>query len=391
MSYGKRKRYTARGRASGTFNSRPKSSLSSALRDGVVVKAEKQGTASDSKCLYIGHNSHPVYDTMRTISYAIVRLVCKLWHRDVTDILMVLDTPLQFEIAYQDVYNGIVNVDSNAVATGSTIKDIGDALMNRLIALITSSVNNFFVREIRFGTLDLDTGALNAYWSLSKIVFFGNDLKITVNGNSTLKLQNITVSSTGDSVANEQADDIASNPLRGKRYFGKGYQHRFRFNQDTTTSSPIMCYNGPNGFLANAYTAFGTGFDADFRRSMQKPPPFRAFTNMKGSAYVGISPGEIKSSVVKDSYTMNINGWIYKLFECFKSFSTIGTPGTDAPIQPRCDLGKNSLIALEHVVDIGSEPDVTVAYELTTTTSAVARHRHQTYCNPYNDSSVPSS
>lgn len=379
-----RRKIDVRGYGGKKFSKRKRTKLSVGLRSGSVQKVEQAISIASAKCLYVGHNSHSIQTTIRGIGLAIVRLVARRWKQDFSSFLTLIngdlstgDSSIKVTVTYRNAYNGPL-LSTNFALTGATWRELADRLMEEIISIITSGLIYFELHQLIFGN------EIGTYASVNSVqVYDAKRLKITVSGKSVMKLQNITVSNSGDLVANEQADDIANNPIRGKRYFGYGQNHSFKYNNDYVTSTNIFNYAPDKGHFSYQYE--DSSLTGDMQKVLSQPPPYKAFSCCTGNGYVKLMPGEIKKSVVTKSYTKNLNQWILFLINAFRSSTSLSALSSGGI----CNLGSNSFYGFEHVLDVGSEPDVTVAGQVDLTCTTNATYRKAGYCNPLVDETIP--
>jgi len=378
-----KRKYHTTGNYGGKFTGYTKKKTLPASYSGCVLKGERQGSLSDPNAVYVGHVTTPLYQTLRAIGWSIVRLLAKKWHQDFASFYGVVNGPdktsscsLRVTLSYRTTQLGIINDDTWTVGT-STWAELGDNIIHHILSNCTSSLLYFEVVRIKFANIDA-----TAVESLQTVIFHGHNLKIAVSGHSNLKIQNNTVSNSGDTSANEQSDDVANNPLVGKQYFGKGYHHLFKFNDDYTTSAPALYYENNTGALFHAPGSL-TSAEASLTNLMNKIPNHKAITGLKAYRNVKLAPGEIRSSKLKSFNSMSLNQWIRHLFVLLRgapSLASLGGSGTSTFLPTK--LGKNSIIGLEHMLHSGSEPDISVSYQLDWTVTGVATHKKKMFCNP---------
>lgn len=385
-----KRKYSLRttGSYGGKFSGRKYRKISSASFKGCVLTYESNGTVSDSSCAYIGHNSHPLYLTLRAIGWSIARLLAKKWGIDFTNFNHDINGPdataasdIRMVITKRTTFNGICN-DSTVTLSNMTWAQLGDQIAHHLLAECSSSDIFYEIVRLKFAqkVQSISAGAGSEVHTIPEpkppIILHGSHLKISVSGWSKLKLQNQTVSASGDAVATEQVDDITNNPLTGKKYFGKGQYHLMKFIDDYDTSAPALYYASDYGLLTLAPET-ATSLEGTALKVLRKPQNYKVFGNCFANCGVKLGPGEIKSSVVKKSYSMSLNKWIKFLFPVFRSSANIFSAPTGHHM---CQIGSNSFFAFEHMVNTGSEPSVDIGYQLDNRVKAVAYHKRKLVC-----------
>jgi len=375
------KRFRTFGNYGGRFTGRVKKKAANAAFEGAILKTEYSSTTSDANAVYVGHSSAPLYQVLRAIGWSIARLVAKFWHQDFTHFFTTINGPaatsvcdLTVTYTYRTSIGGIC-IDQVSSTTGISYAALGDNLVNFLCATITSSTTYFELVRIRFS----NTSAASTDNSLQTVVLYGDNLKILVSGYSKMKLQNNTVSTSGDAATNEQSTDIANNSLVGKQYFGFGHHHSMKYNDDYAVSVPAMYYHSNQGYLVYTPTT-ATSITDGMKNVLTKVPNHKAFNGLKGYRNIKLAPGEIQSSVVKWSKKATINQWIKMLMPAFQTASTMTTvrDGMD----PLTNFGKTSIVGLEHMLHSGTEPDVNVSFQIDTTVTGIAKHKKKMFCSP---------
>lgn len=375
----RRKRTYTSGNHGGRFSNKRVRKVSSALYKGASVKQELNGTFSDSSCVYIGHNSHPIVPTLRMISWSIVRLVAKMWKQDFHSFeerVNAVDASPSCSIRVTFTFRTAYNTPLEDVTfSTSNIKwfELGDNLMEYMIDMVPTACVFFELVRIKFANIDA-----TAVESLQTIVLNAKDLKISVYGKSILKIQNLTVGASGEAEVDAQADDISNNPLRGKIYYGNGQQHLQKLSIDYTAvpNTGALFHGKDNGILTLG--ANDANMPAENQRILKKPPVHKAFTNFSSNAYIRLAPGCIKNSVVKKSYTKSLHQWMLYMMPVIREAGNSSAISTPTYLK----LGVSSVIGLEHELDVGSEPDVKVGYQMDNYMSGVCAYKHRTIACP---------
>lgn len=376
-----KRKYHTTGSYGGRFGGKFKKKTSSAAYSGVVLKGERQSSLTDAAAVYVGHTSAPVYAVLRALGWSIARLVAKKMGQDFTSFQSSINMPmstasssLTVTIQYRTTPTGVMTSFAWE-HENSTWAALGDNIIGHILALCTDSLYYFEVVRIKFAQGDATLAE-----ALPTVVLYGENLKISLGGFSKLKVQNNTVSTSGDTAANEQADDVANNPLVGKRYVGYGQSHVYKFNNDFTVSTPMLHYASTDGY-ATLTPSSATSFETAMANFMLKIPNHKALTNIKGYSNIKLAPGEIKSSVVKCGYKMKLNKWIKFLFPIMRGATSLGGIPSSGGSHAICNLGTNALIGVEHMLHSGTEPDIVISYQIDWTVKAIATHKKKQFCN----------
>jgi len=382
-----KRKYFTTGSYGGPFKGYYKKKLPTAALAGCVLKGEKNGTVSDTTSVYIGHTALPLIPMLRSIGWSIVRLLAKKWHQDFNSFLGAINGPdktaavsLRVTLTVRTSIGGVCT-DFTWTDLSSSWAELGDNIMHHIITNCPDSAQYYEVVRIKFANIDA-----TAIESLQTVIFNGSHLKIKVSGFSKLRVQNMTVSTSGDAATNENKDDIANNPLVGKQYYGNGHYHMYRFNNDYTTSIPTIYYASDDGRMTLAPTT-ATSLETAMLNFLTKPPPYKAFTNVKGHRSIKLMPGEIKYSKVSCSYKWNLNNWLRILLPTLSSITSLGGVGASG-VGQYCNLSKNSFLGFEHMLHSGTEPDLSIGFQIDWTVSGIATYKKKQYCVPDVGSSI---
>lgn len=400
LSLRKRKyKYFTTGHGGSLFRGKKKYRAAKAAYTGCVIKGEQQGTVTDATAVYVGHTSFPLIPSLRAMGWAIVRLLAKKWHQDIRSFEGAINGPdttsacsIRVTLTVRTTFSGICD-DHTWTDTSSTWAELGDNIMHHIVSNCSTSATYYEVVRIKFAniTQSISAGAGSEAHtipeSLQTVVLDGHALKITLSGFSKMRIQNNTVSTSGDTSANEQSDDIANNPLVGKQYFTKGAYHQYKFNDDYSTSVPMIVYSESTGYMKYSPTT-ATSISTAMQGILLQVPNPKFFTNMNGYRNVKLMPGEIKSTVCKSKYTFSLNKWIKVLFNVFRTSTSLNSAASGNCNFHGC--GRGNIIGLEHMLHSGTEPDISVSYQMEFTVTGIAKHKSKHYCAPSKDLAVNS-
>jgi len=379
---GMKRVYNTTGHGGGRFSGKKRRKIASAAFRGVQLSREHTEEFSDAAAVYVGHNSHPLEDVLRSIGLSIARLVAKKWNQDFNNFESFIngdtssaDSSIKVTITYRATLGGVIQSHS-FVQSNKSWYQLGDQLMHQIIQLIEIASPTYWQGEqIIFAN---DSGATGNAHNLLKMDF--SALLIKINGFSCLKLQNRTVSTAADTEANEDMHNIANNPLTGKLYEGNGQVFEYKFNNDYTTATDIFKFNN-TGYLEIG--AVNSTLTDPMQKVLKRPPSYKFLKGMKNQMSIKVNPGEIKTSVVRESYTHTLNGWIKKLFNVIRASSHLG-----AVTPAMCGIGKAHVIGLSHMLYDANDPSISVYVQVDSTVSAICTHKKKAIAAPVFDRGI---
>lgn len=356
----------------------------------VVVKDERPfAGATATKCLYIGHCTHPVKYMIRLMSMSIIHKYFKSCGVTIRNwksvagfrISAVQESTIDLTIVAVLQRDPATTTDTTyetilTTSAGDTYLDMADNLANGLCNMVKSTDQDMRVHYLQFRTT-----ATVAYpvfgskeWDVSKC-------RITLYGKSILCLQNRTESS---SLTNPTSTEIIStNPVRGKEYLCTGAGPRIRDTRQAGTvasSNQFTCDSKGGGFLVSSLSS---GFDVGARDVLRQPPHQSYFSNCLGSSYIRLGPGEIKKSVAVSSVTKSFNQWLISMQD------VMSKTGFVSGIPTNCDtrFGRSKILAFEKVADVGGDAPIKVEGERNAIYMAVCHLNKATPTPATNDQS----
>jgi len=362
------------------FKRAKKTKVAAAYVKGAVLKAEYGGSITDPNACYIGVNSHPLRPTLRAIALAVTRLLAKRWGQDLPDFQQQIngattaDSSVRVRITYRVAHDGLP-LTSTIDFSNNTWAYLADNIMHRLCSLITASVVYFELLELQFANSIGTTANVNPL-----VTFDAKKIKISVSGRTTLKVQNSTLSD--DATDSTSTDHVGNNPLRGRIYSGFGQNHGWTFSRDTTGIMPILRYDTDAGWFT--FLAGNADLPDSMLDAIKKPPVHKAFTHFTKSSPIKLMPGTIKTTTVSKTYTMSLNKWVLFLMNPMRTGASLAAVVNEG----LCNLGSTAMIGLEHEVNIGSEPNVALAFQADNEVKAIAKYYKQPFCNAVYDVAV---
>lgn len=177
---------------------------------------------------------------------------------------------------------------------------------------------------------------------------------------SKLKVQNITVSATGD-----EADQVDRIPIKGTQYWGTGTGPESNTGQSVAINS--MQINKETGVFT---------FIADGINVLESPPPKRFFRHVRGSRQRTIGPGDIHLSKLYQHQVISLRKFMEMCYTPANSLST-----------PRLPYGKFSFLGLEHTIKASqTDPEIYIKGENEWRCAMIIKIKRRNTTNPSNHS-----
>lgn len=358
------------------------------LARGCIQKREVGATTSDGESVYVGHSSFAANEAVRCVFNAIARMYAIRAGENFGSYRSLLqgDTPTpaatgyQWRFRYRTAIGGALNETVvNSVANGDW-----QGFAGQLGEQICSIMNNGGTPLNYFEMVDLSMVDLGIVGSpgLATTTFGAGDIKITLVGNSNMNIQNRTLATTlaGETDA-DVADNISNNPLVGKRYMASGNFFPYKWNNDFTAPVPMFQTDQFQGSMSIATNTTLSTLAPQMVAALQKPPPHGHWLNVYGSATERIEPGKIRRSNVKSSRSFTLAQFLTKFLPYMRTATTYAALSQDGAHMLR--MGATSFFGFEKLCNSRlDEPQVSVGWEITLTTSAVAYARTKRYCAP---------
>lgn len=287
-----RRRAIYHGRAAGFLRSRRRRGRATPIqRYGYGISSEQGAVLTDNRCCIIMHSTTPRDTMVKLLFGALTKFVLtKLGIVQVspTAALPFLAATDQITVVMRPQAGGSLSVFTYTIPAGTaTFANVSDGLYNAF-ELWFSAAGTAAPSQCRIVSVTFTpVASLLAPFQVNMF-----DAKISYKVKSTLKLQNRSLSSSGE----DDGDDVDNTPLYGKSYFGYG----------TFTEFNAAQYSGGLGdFCTN-----GNGIYADVAANVNgyvEPPRPVDFTNVKKSGKIKLQPGEIKTSVLTTSKTQKLS------------------------------------------------------------------------------------
>lgn len=326
--YGKKK---ATRRVSSSDNARSKglfkknknvkySKLDAASKDGFVSRREVGDviTDKDNTAIYVAHSTMPQRLVTITLWKAMIKRLFKskgvIIKNDSIPLLPNSYNDNEIRLDYKERDGGIVKTQSWTITLNTTTLD-------QLAAAIYTWFNTNAGKEtcpkicLRIQLVEIWVFALTPY-PMEPVTIDLTELKVEVYAKSQLKIQNRTINSTG----NDTSDDVDNVPIHGKF---------FEFKTNGTIFRDYATPSGTGG--SNVTTHPQTGCLPDLPpvttgTTMYKSVPLVSqLVGVKGTGSAHLNPGEIKTSVMKDSLNVGFNRLISLLY----SKTDMGTNAND--------------------------------------------------------------
>lgn len=297
---------------------------------GATNKVEVAGSKASNECIYLGHCTLPQKYFWKTFFTAILK---KLFAQ-VGNLPHQLEEALPYVIG-TDVVTLFYKNDPNAAATAITYT-------------FTAASNKLeFMADLFAGAF---SGAIGTNTQLQEIRFVPTDgsklkfqrlnlmsAKMAVKATSVMKIQNVSLGLGGST----DAENVGSMALSGRYY--KGYGTGTQYIADQQVSQNF--YADELG-LINPNTAAV--------KDLSEPPPGYVFTSVKTEGGISMDPGEIKTSVLKENFTIGLNTVVRRM---------LVNPDSLTPVLKG---GSFAFLAFEKSVDdlAGGEQGVKVQYDV---------------------------
>lgn len=317
---------------------------------GIMRTNEIHGTIADPDCVYI---SHTALDSFQAVTESVIALMRKLFEKGG---FRISETDLPFDLSALGTSDGMVirlyqmNVQTgsegaavvHSTVVGDTLRTVAQQFIpyfatysSGFTTTITGNLSNVFKpHRLRLFVID-QTDTVNTPKQRCEINL--EEEIVQVYGQSTLKVQNRTLAADGG----DQSDDVANNPLEGRRYSFKTIPRTRSKSAHALNLMPVD--NGVQ--LVRA---------AELGQALKEPPPHNYFSNCVGSVKIRLEPGNIKYSRL----TYNKEMKYLKFLEKLKLQYGEG-PGFFAIQGPF----PTNIIALEDVINVNASQNITCAYE----------------------------
>ena len=306
---------------------------------GVVKKMEygKVVTESNRQVVYVAHSSMPAYHVGQLMFGALLKKLFMLAGHHIKN---------ENEILLQDsYYNSLIRIHTK-VKDGDVVSvDTFTVTANTsTLSTVLNAMQTWLVNKSETATLPNQFLALRLYTDFSGVISNAFELKAEIDlstvsfdyfSNSLFKLQNRTINSTG----NDQDNDVDNVPINGKSFEFKsnGTLYRDYGTPATGTSSAIT--------TSNYYGVLPTTIPSATGTKMYDEVPIRTqFVGCGNVANVLLQPGEIKTSIIKDTLTISLSKLISVLYTRKPDSTGVGRFN-------QIWLGKTKLFAFEKLIN----------------------------------------
>jgi len=305
--------------------------VTDAQAKGIIVNMESGGTASTTRCQFIGHAPLPYILTTQVIAKAMAKSLCimkKTFFTDETERWH--DAETRVDLYYTEQPTASESLYQSNFAFNATVQDVSNWLNDRFFLIFGDNSQAVLTR---INVTELPSGSVVIRLPLS-------ESKVTIWSKSTLKIQNR--SKIGN---DENADDVDNVPLYGKVYGGKGNGTKHIKYGETTDM-----FADSRGIIK---------FDGTNENHLQEPPNGPEFTDVKTVGKAHLDPGQIKTSVATGSYKGKLNKVLPAIIPCQSPFTAV--------LNPKMTVGTFKLYAMEKMIEttsvIESIIPLNIAYE----------------------------
>lgn len=298
-------------------------------KKGVLYRLEAGNTITPKLCGYVGHCTMPYSVVMKHVWRAIVKAIvakCGVAIQDFADVFT-QDFVVATSVTIRFRFNYDPNNQSSytyTTAGGETYEDVAIYFSDYM----ASKGPDFQLISIEL----LVPGD-------RKVEIILTDATVMFDVKSTLKIQN----RSKNAIENNEADDVDNVPLYGKSY--EAWTSGLRYFHEPTGTYKRFVANNDNGIMDLSVNANGVG-DGIFA----EPPPPTLFVGVKKYGKVHLDPGEIKTSVLTERFSISLDRYFGK---------TLGVDPS-AVLKIRRDIGKCRLFALEKMLEVNTGPEQTI-------------------------------
>lgn len=381
-------RYFTNGYSSSKFAKAKKSSFSPSewLRRGVTYVTESGGVLTSTDCAYVGH-AIVMDDILLTWCVQVVKMLCNKLGKDVVSVTEKFGvpnsttghTPGTLRWSYRDSADGKVIWVGYTISADIAILSVATELRQSIwdtlrTALSPTTDNTFEVLEVGISSSSYN-GATNSVAEVYATVNCVNYL-VAHRVKSKLTLQNRTIAKSSAGQDETSALDVANNPVGGYQYFSKGNGLSLKFTSKQTGTIPELIADAGNGVIT--MDGVDGNFDSATKNLYKRPPPPQSFQGAVKYSGVKLQPGEIKvSKWTKEVMMYNRTFWSV-FFNAFQGRAQT-TPVEPPFVKYMC----SRVFAFEkHCNTRVDEPDISVGWEISTSTSCILKKK-QTIVQPY--------
>lgn len=317
-------------------------------KTGVVVAREDGGVISllaNEITAYLGHNTIQRQPLAQDVCRAIIRFVAQKLGRNFSDWSDTAST-MNFNVffRYRLHANGTTqaisvasNTGVNSKSWGTIANDLWAQFQNNMLTTPGTIGPEFhFINMSIF--LQVDTTDPNTYPNLFR-EYDMKDATVDIHCKSSLKIQNRTINSAGA----DEDNDVDNVPLYGKHYEGTGGYIQWAGRGLVNESQPLVI--GPN----QVSTDLGTSHTPIIWRAAPssrwvEPPKLSMIRGAKAIGKAHLDPGQVKTSNLTFTKTMNIN----TLFRALgKYLIPIGAGSNNTEM---CPLGNFRIFCFEKMI-----------------------------------------
>lgn len=333
-------------------------------RRGFVREQTRGGSVTDGNCVYLGHTSFPPDRSLYIACMALVRAVFLAADIDFESELDVIPPIPGIDALYLDWIDNTQTVNGQTftwvVGTG-TVADLAFQLFTHFKSALQTQARRSY-RRLKLGAANAN--GLN--FAALRVSFNLMNAKVRMLNTSYLKVQNSTTNThggTGD-VADEEADNVNAIPLKGMAYFGKGtwtglepYQLLGTLGSSQATVPFEVAGHPEFGFMTMRGVNTSNGIATP--RPYWNPPPAKQMQRCRGSSYVTLEPGCMKSDSLVCDINMYFNQFLGSIF--INGYTSSGNSEATG-LYGRSALGHYKLFALEKKIH-SSQDNIVVRYE----------------------------
>lgn len=351
---------------------------------GVRLNWEEGLDISDNKCVYVGH-SLPIRKLFNVFTRSIYRSLMaaeghnfQSWDRVP---LLASNADPRVTVQYKDDAGQQVGFNFAMVyGTHEAMWSQFDAAMFNGFDITVSASGwrpGFSMESIR---IQLGHTTLGTYIDAIELNCLG--AMVQYNYNQSLKIQNVTPAADGGADA-DQDSDIFNVPLNGRLYETSGNYLKFKnpLNRTLCPNTSISIWPADCSAIIRAQSSVGAGTSGIVP---PEPPQAYEFENCKVYSKVSMNPGAIKTSVISNRFSMNLDKYLTVLFGAIRD-DGVGAGGYYQGHQ--VPMGKCRLFALEKVIGniLGTESSLRLRCEVDTKLQCYVKFKKNNFLAPKNE------
>lgn len=305
------------------------------LYNGVSLQKEYTSNGFGDKCIYLGHCTNPMEETLYLLTMACFKSLMKVKGFTINDWNQARSPVLNVGDIVQYVYKPTATAGETSLNMSLTIA-AGNVTYWDIVANLVGNI----ITQLKLGVIQ--DGIILTQFQLLKGGNYDKvdlqDANLSMFIKSSFKMQNRSVAAAGDDEM-----DVNNVPIYGKTYSGYGNGAVQRNTANIT-------------FLVGENIASPIAVDGSTIPNFAEPPHPAEFSYVGKSAKVYLNPGTVKTSVIKFKKVINVSTLMQKIIQYYWSTTNFS----------RSNLGVFEFVSLERVIGkLATEatPAINVTFE----------------------------